>query len=112
MLSKGYHKAVIHFLHKRNLPNGCVMIRPAGGRNCRRTCFFPPSIKERKKEERLLANSFGQVTFAFPTLDNLDNLTPKMPMTTQETNPVYWAYTHCLTLEPRQLSFSTFILAV
>ena len=22
---------------------------------------------------------------------------------TQETNPVYWAHTHCLTLEPRQL---------
>ena len=29
---------------------------------------------------------------------------------TQETNPVYWAYTHCLTLEPWTVIISTFIL--
>ena len=33
-------------------------------------------------------------------------------MITQETNPVYWAYTHCLTLEPWTVIISTFILVV
>ena len=31
---------------------------------------------------------------------------------TQETNPVYWACTHCLTLEPWTVIISTFILVV
>ena len=29
----------------------------------------------------------------------------KFKMITQETNPVYWAYTHCLTLEPWTVIF-------
>ena len=31
---------------------------------------------------------------------------------TQETNPVYWAYTHCLTLEPLDSYNPTFILTL
>ena len=78
----GAFKKFVHFFRNSFFPvTKCVrasfrlmeVFRPAAGRNRRRTCFFPLSIKERKKEERLLANSFGQVTFAFPTLDNLDN---------------------------------------
>ena len=33
-------------------------------------------------------------------------------MITQETNPVYWAYTHCLTLEPWTVIFTTFFLTI
>ena len=33
-------------------------------------------------------------------------------MITQETNPVYWVCTHCLTLEPWTVIISTFILVV
>ena len=38
--------------------------------------------------------------------------TNQVEMITQETNPVYWACTHCLTLEPWTVIISTFILVV
>ena len=38
--------------------------------------------------------------------------TNQVEMITQETNPVYWACTHCLTLKPWTVIISTFILVV
>ena len=60
-----------------------------------------------KKKERLLTYSFDQATFACPHFS-----TNQVEMITQETNPVYWACTHCLTLEPWTVIISTFILVV
>ena len=53
----------------------------------------------------MLTYSFDQATFACPHFS-----TNQVEMITQETNPVYWACTHCLTLEPWTVIISTFIL--
>ena len=55
----------------------------------------------------MLTYSFDQATFACPHFS-----TNQVEMITQETNPVYWACTHCLTLEPWTVIISTFILVV
>merc|ERR1712020_555081 len=70
-------------------------------------CLLFSAEKGGKKKERLLTYSFIQATFACPHFS-----TNQVEMITQETNPVYWACTHCLTLEPWTVIISTFILVV
>ena len=72
-----------------------------------RCCLLFSAEQGWKKKERLLTYSFDQATFACPHFS-----TNQVEMITQETNPVYWACTHCLTLEPWTVIISTFILVV
>ena len=77
--------------------------RPAARKNRDFACFSLLSMEERRRR----GYSFDQATFACPHFS-----TNQVVMITQETNPVYWACTHCLTLEPWTVIISTFILVV
>ena len=74
--------------------------------------FFHQKVLRRENSNSVqtcadLTYSFAQATFACPHFS-----TNQVEMITQETNPVYWACTHCLTLEPWTVIISTFILVV
>ena len=83
--------------------------------------FFSYETEFRKKAEkhsqRIQHGKKGRGEQLWPSyicLSTFYNPSPKwkVEMITQETNPVYWACTHCLTLEPWTVIISTFILVV
>ena len=78
---------------------------PAARKNGGVACFFLLRMKERRRRGCLLT-PLTKLHLPVPTFQPAW----KVEMITQETNPVYWAFTHCLTLEPLdsylfQLSF-------